>query len=102
MTYQEGTDGYSVSYFLPISRNLWKSSDVGGGGGEERSLPGTPASSKNPSNPAGAINRNVLAGFVVAFLQACSIPLGMWKTEPAFTVKVWSPFKTSSCPSRRQ
>ena len=32
MTYQEGTDGYSVSYFLPISRNLWKSSGLGGGG----------------------------------------------------------------------
>jgi hypothetical protein len=46
---------YSGSYFLPIFRNFWKSSGVGGGGGEERSLRGSLASSKSPSNPVGAV-----------------------------------------------
>ena len=98
LSYQTAVGGYSVSYFRPISKNLWKSSGVGGGGGEERSLPGTPASSKNPSNPAGAMNSNVLAGFDVAFLQACSVPLGMWKTDPGFAVKVRLPSRTLCSP----
>jgi hypothetical protein len=85
-----------------MSKYLRKSFGAGGGGGEERSVSGTPASSKNPSNPAGAMNRNVLAGVVVALLQACSVPLGMWKTYPAIAVKVRSPFRTSNSPSWRQ
>ncbi len=102
LSYQTAAGGYSVSYFRPISKYLWKSSGVGGGGGEERSVPGTPDSSKNPSNPAGAMNSNVLAGFDVAFLQACGVPLGIWKTNPAFAVKARLPSRTSNSPSRRQ
>ncbi len=68
-SYQAGTGGYSVSYLRPIAAILSKSSGVGGGGGEERSLPGIPASSKNLSKPAGVTNSNVLIGSVVAFLQ---------------------------------
>ena len=102
MSYQAGTGGYSVSYFCPICNILCKSSDIESGGREERSLPGTPASSKNPSNPAGVMNSSVLSSLVVAFLQACKVPLGMWKTDPAFAVKGLSPSRTSSSPSRKK
>src|SRR4028118_163051 len=101
-SYQAGTGGYSVSYLRPIAAILSKASGVGGGGGEERSLPGIPASSKNLSKPAGVTNSNVLTGSVVAFLQACSVPMRMWNTDPAFAWKVRSPSRTSNSPSSRQ
>jgi hypothetical protein len=48
------------------------------------------------------MNNSVLASFVVAFLQTWSVLFGMWKTDPAFAVKVPSPSRTFSSPSRRQ
>src|SRR4028119_1264913 len=101
-SYQAGTGGYSISYLRPIAAIFSKSSGVGGGGGEERSLPGIPASSKNLSKPAGVTNSNVLIGSVVAFLQACSVPMRMWNTDPAFAWKGRSPSRTSNSPSSRQ
>ena len=102
LSYQAGTGGYSVSYLRPIAAIFSKSSGVGGGGGVARSLPGIPASSKNPSKPAGVTNSNVLAGSVLAFLQACSVPMRMRNTDPAFAWNVRSPSKTSNSPSSRQ
>ena|SRR5215217_647789 len=74
---------------------------MGGGGGEERSVPGIPASSKNPSNPAGTMNSNVLASFAVAFPQTCNLPFGMWKIDPAFTVKARSVTMQPACLSSK-
>jgi hypothetical protein len=48
------------------------------------------------------MNNSVLAGFVVAFLQECSVLFGMGKTDHAFAAKGPSPSSTSSSPSRRQ
>jgi hypothetical protein len=64
--------------------------------------PVPPASSRHPSNPAGVINNSVQAGLVVAFLQECIVLLGIWRTDPAFAVKVPSPSRTSSSPSRKK
>ncbi len=66
-----------MSYSRPSSSILCRSSRVGGGGGDEGSVAGTPGSSKSPSNPAGTMNSNVPTVSLVSFFQACSVLLGM-------------------------
>src|SRR3712207_3695242 len=80
---EPSVSGYSVSYSRPRSSILCRYSSFGGGGGDEGSVAGTPASSKNPSKPAGQIKSSVLAGSSDLFFQACGVPLGMRKTESA-------------------
>jgi hypothetical protein len=48
------------------------------------------------------MNNSVLASLVVAFLQACKVPLGMWKTDPAFAVKGLSPVEDFQLPLQEQ
>jgi len=60
LTYGSG-GGISTPYFGATAKSLSRSSSPNGGG-EERSVPGLPTSSKNFSNPAGTINVRNLAG----------------------------------------